>query len=187
TLFIFVKKGVVTQMAFKGNPVGNMVVRLSLDETNFRKSVTGLNRQIKTVNSTLRAQLSQFDKSEKSVEKYSKQIKLLEDRYKLQGKAVDEHKKRYDELMKGKENLTAEAEKEAIDLNNAIAKYEETGRQISQLTNEMNALERQQDIQGSGWYKTGDALENFGTKLGGVSQKAREVGGTLTKGITLQV
>src|SRR5699024_5373990 len=89
--------------------------------------------------------------------------------------------------MKGKENLTAEAEKEAIDLNNAIAKYEETGRQISQLTNEMNALERQQDIQGSGWYKTGDALENFGTKLGGVSQKAREVGGTLTKRITLPV
>src|SRR5699024_9915001 len=51
----------------------------------------------------------------------------------------------------------------------------------------MQEFSRQQDIQNSGWYKTGDALQNFGGKLGNVSQKARDVGSTLTKRITLPV
>src|SRR5699024_9491970 len=58
-------------------------------------------------------------------------------------------------------------------------------RHISSVTKEMQEFQRQQDIQGSKWYKTGDALQNFGDKLGSISGKARKVGGALTKSITL--
>src|SRR5699024_11928110 len=40
-------------------------------------------------------------------------------------------------------------------------------------------------VSGSCWYKLGDAMQGFGDKRGGVSKKAREVGSTLTKRITL--
>src|SRR5699024_5586371 len=50
---------------------------------------------------------------------------------------------------------------------------------------EMHQFAREQQVQSTRIYKTGDAMESFGNRLGEVSSKARETGSTLTKRITL--
>src|SRR5699024_12258604 len=52
---------------------------------------------------------------------------------------------------------------------------------------EMIQFKREEYIKSTRWYKTGVELEKFGTKLGVVSEKTREVGRTLTRRITLPV
>src|SRR5699024_2287246 len=169
------------------NPVGSMIIRVNLDATGFNSSMTGLKRQLKSVNTEMRATLSQFDRSEKSVDKYTKHIDLLTKRHEVQGKAVEQAKKEYDEMVQAHGEGSAMAEKYAIKLNEQIALYEETGREIGNLKKELAEFERQQAIQNSGWTKASNALNSFGDKDGQVSKIAREGGGKLRKYITAAI
>src|SRR5699024_5330960 len=102
-------------------------------------------------------------------------------RHEVQGKAVEQAKKEYDEMVQAHGEGSAMAEKYAIKLNEQIALYEETGREIGNLKKELAEFERQQAIQNSGWTKASNALNSFGDKLGQVSKIARDVGSKLTK------
>src|SRR5699024_1290492 len=100
---------------------------------------------------------------------------------------VADAEKHYNKMVEAHGEGSSQAQKAAAAYNNESAQLNNLERHISNVTKEMHAFKREQEIQRSGWYKTGDALESFGTKLGGVSEKAREVGGTLTRRITLPV
>src|SRR5699024_3057810 len=142
---------------------------------------------MRLMNSEMRSNMSAFSRGERSMEKYGVQLDGLNKKYKLQEEVVEDARKKHEDLTKSTTATTAQIEKAATEYNNARAQLNNLGRYIDNVTDEMNEFKRAQEIQSSGWYKTGDALESFGTKLGGVSEKAREVGGTLTRRITLPV
>src|SRR5699024_8150407 len=161
-----------------------MIIKISVDDTNFNKSMTWIKRQMKSVNTELKASMSQFGRSEKSVDKYRTQIDILSKRHEIQGKAVQQAKKEYDDMVKSHGEGSVKAEEYGIKLNEQIALYEDTGRQIENLKGSMASLQREQQIQNSGWYKAGDYLTNFGNKMEGISQHAINVGNKLTNSIT---
>lgn len=63
-----------------------LTIALGLDAVNVEEGMKSLKRQLGVVNSEMKANLSAFDKSEKSMEKYQARIKGLNDRLKVQKK-----------------------------------------------------------------------------------------------------
>ncbi|MEM5397347.1 phage tail tape measure protein [Staphylococcus gallinarum] len=66
-----------------GNVEGLTIIN-KIDNTQVDQGMTSLGRQLKVVNSQMRANLSEFEKSEKSMKKYQVQIKGLNNKFKIQ-------------------------------------------------------------------------------------------------------
>lgn len=162
-------------------------IELSLDSLQVDSGLKNLKRSMSNINSELKNNMSQFKYSEKSVEKYGVQLDGLNKKYEAQKTVVAAAKKEYEDLASQYDENSDKVQRAARNYNNEMAQLNNLGHHIDNVTQEMQSFAREQQIQESSWYKTGDALQNFGGKLGDVSQKALEVGGTLTKRITLPV
>src|SRR5699024_4632037 len=160
---------------------------LSLDSLKVDSGLRDLKASMRQMNSEMRNNMSAFSRSEKSLKKYETQLGGLNKKLELQKIVVADAEKHYNKMVEAHGEGSSQAQKAAAAYNNESAQLNNLERHISNVTKEMQEFSRQQDIQNSGWYKTGDALQNFGGKLGNVSQKARDVGSTLTKRITLPV
>lgn len=174
-------------MSVGKNPIGNMIIKVDLNTTGFNKSMTGLRRQLKSVNTELRANLSQFDRSERSVKKYQTHIDGLTKRHQVQEKAVEQARKEYEKMVEQYGEGSAKAEASAIKLNEQIALYQETGRELKGVTAEFKEFQKQQEVQSSNWYKAGSALDDFGSKLQALSGKMQSAGSNLTKYVTTPI
>lgn len=171
----------------RGTPIGNMVVRVDLDKTGFEKSMTGLNRQLKSVNQEMKTNLSQFSRTDRSIAKFETKISGLTKRYSIQEKAVESARIEHEKMIKTYGEGSIQADRSAQKLNESIAKYNQTGRALTDLKADFSAFQKEQKIMDSGWTKTGHTLQGFGGKLQDISSQARDVGSKLTKGITLPV
>ena len=168
-----------------GTPVGNMIIKVDLDSVGVEKSMTGLQRQLKSVNKSMGAQLSAFGRSEKSASKYDTMIKSLTDRHKVQAAMVSEAEKNYKKMSETYGENSVKAQQAAQSLNEQIARYQETGREISNLKKEFADFQKQQKIDNSNWTKAGNALIDYGDGLQKIGQRMSDTGATMTKRITL--
>src|SRR5699024_2833050 len=169
------------------SPIGDMIIKVDLDSSGVNKSMTGINRQLKSVNSEMRANLSSFGRAEKSTEKYGVKIDGLTKRQKLQKESVEQARKEYQEMVKQHGENSAKAEGAAIKLNEQIALYEETGRELSNLSSEFEEFQRQQEIQASKWHKVGSALDGIGDKMQAIGGKMQDVGKSMSMKITAPI
>src|SRR5699024_2651141 len=119
-----------------GTPVGNMIIRVDLDAEGLEKSMTGLQRQLKSSNKAMGAQLSAFDRGEKSVSKYGVLIEGISKRHKIQGKMIEETRIKYNQMSETYGENTEKAQQAAQQLNEQIARYEETGRELNKVQSE---------------------------------------------------
>src|SRR5699024_10071057 len=80
---------------------------------------------------------------------------------------------------------SVKAQQAAQSLNEQIARYQETGREISNLKKEFADFQKQQKIDNSNWTKAGNALIDYGDGLQKIGQRMSDTGATMTKRITL--
>lgn len=160
-------------------------IELSLDSIKVDAGLQDLKRSMRQMNSETRSNMSAFDRGEKSLEKYGVQLGGLNKKLELQKKTTESARTHYEKMVKAHGEGSKEAQNAAIAYNNESAQLKNLERYIGNVTNEMNAFKKQQDLQSTALYKTGDALQGFGTGLGEVSAKARDVGWSLTKKLTL--
>ncbi|MEB8101058.1 phage tail tape measure protein [Staphylococcus xylosus] len=87
-----------------------LVIELGLDHMNVDEGLKGLKRQLGVVNSEMRANLSAFDKSEKSMDQYSTKIQGLNQKLKVQkqmfNQVEDELKQVNTNYIKAKERVS---------------------------------------------------------------------------------
>lgn len=168
-----------------GTPVGNMIIKVDLDAVGVEKSMTGLQRQLRSSNKAMGAQLSAFERSDKSARKYGVLIEGLTNRHKIQAQMVEEAKKRYEDMSSAYGENSVKAQQAAQNLNEQIARYQETGRELENVTAEFKEFQRVQEIQSKGWYKVADGMDQWGGKLKSAGSAMNDVGSKMTKGITL--
>lgn len=172
-------------MAIGGSPVGNMVIKVDLDSTGVEKSMTGLQRQLKSSNKAMGAQLSAFDRGEKSSKKYGVMIEGLTNRHRIQARMVEEARKKYQNMSSEYGENSVKAQKASQELNEQIALYQETGRELDKVTAEFKEFQRVQDMQSRGWYKVADGMERYGGKLKNAGRAMDNTGQTLTRNVTV--
>ena len=166
-----------------GTPVGNMIIKVDLDSTGVEKSMTGLQRQLKSSNKAMGAQLSAFDRGEKSSKKYGVMIEGLTNRHRIQARMVEEARKKYEHMSSEYGENSVKAQKASQELNEQIALYQETGRELDKVSAEFKEFQRMQDMQSKGWYKVADGMVKTGTKMQAVGRQMTDFG----KGYTMKV
>lgn len=170
-----------------GTPVGNMIIKVDLDSAGVEKSMTGLQRQLKSSNKSMGAQLSAFDRGEKSADKYGVLIDGLSNRHKIQAGLVDEARSKYDDMTATYGDNSVKAQQAGQELNEQIARYQETGRELGKMQAEFEEFQKLQETQSKTWYKVADGMEKYGGKMQAFGGKMSKTGKSLTKGLTVPI
>ena len=162
-------------------------IELELDNLKVDSGLKDVKSSMRLLSSEIRRNMSQFGYGERSLKKYSTQLDGLNKRLEAQQKVVENARQRYEKLRKEKGENHAETQKAAAAYNNEAASLNNLERHVQKVTREMKEFERQQAIQNSTLYRSGDALESFGNRLEGISNNAKRLGGNLTRYVTAPI
>lgn len=164
-------------MAAGNSPLGSMIIDISLDTSKLGKSTSHLSRQMKIVNSAMRANLSGLKENGTESDRLSTKIDGLNKKQKIQTAVVEEAEKKYNDLVKTKGAGAKETEIFANTLNKEQAK-------LRDYTSQLKEMERQQKVMNSGWTKLGNGLGSVGSQLTSIGGGIKSVGSSLTRSIT---
>lgn len=160
-------------------PIGNMIVKVGLDDTGFNRGIEGLKRQMRLANSEMKAAGQLYKSTGEQSKLLKSKMDGLNNQYKIQGKLVEEHRKRYEKLLKEKGKDNRETQIQAKRLNDAIHAHAKLGGQLKDVAREYNNTIK----------KTGKASELFSVfkkdsdklskSLNNVYKASKNVGKTL--------
>src|SRR5690625_3857290 len=152
------------------------------------RGVTGELKGMQRESSTASQVMSRgFDSTGRSAEKFRTQIFDLEKRTESQGKTVEAARAEYEKMGKPYGENSKEAENAKRHLESHIASHKDLQLNLQNTQRDFKAFSREVETQSTLAYRMGDGFDSFSQTLGGISEKAREVGGSLTKYITLPV
>lgn len=169
------------------SPIGNMVIRVDLDGSGFNKGIAGLNRQMRMVSREMSANLSQFGRYDKSLEKSRLKVDGLTKRQQLQSQKVKELKAQYDRLSAETGKNSAKTQAAASKYNEAYAKLNLYERELQEATNEMKRMETQQRALNTSMGKLGAKLSNWGPKLQEIGRNMQSIGRSMSLYVTAPV
>src|SRR5699024_4494235 len=167
--------------------IKGFTIELSLEHLKVDSGLKNVRRSISQMNSEMRSNMSVFDRSERSMQKYGVQLQGLNKKLELQKQIVGQAKKDYDQMVATHGEGSKAAHDAAVAYNREIAELNNLERYIGRVTKEMEAFKREQEIQSSLAWKTGDAFEKFGNDLESFSDRAKTLGGNLTKYLTVPI
>lgn len=170
-----------------GNPIGNMVIKVDLDGSGFNKGVTGLNRQMRMVSRELSANLSQFSRYDRSLEKSKIRVDGLTKRQKVQSQITKELKANYDKLSRETGENSAKTQAAAAKYNEAYAKLNQYDRELKEATQELRTMQKEQRALNSTMGKVGSNFNTFGPKLKEIGSGMKNVGRSMNMYVTAPV
>lgn len=167
-------------------PLGNMVIKLGLDDADFGKGVANSKKQVQYLAKEMQANMKVADLAGNKLGKLGTRYDGLTQIIKAQENQVTALKKAYDgSFVDGKAtDSTKRLANQLQDANGKLANYK------LQLQNTAGQMARLQvETQGvTGWLKQhGDAYIKQGEKIQKFGNSVSKVGSTLTKAITLPV
>ncbi|APD20007.1 phage tail tape measure protein [Staphylococcus pseudintermedius] len=169
------------------SPIGNMVIRVDLDGAGFNKGIAGLNRQMRMVSREMSANLSQFGRYDKSLEKSRLKVDGLTKRQQLQTQKVKELKAQYNRLSAETGENSAKTQAAASKYNEAYAKLNLYERELQEATNEMKRMETQQRALNTSMGKLGAKLSSWGPKLQEIGRNMQSIGRSMSLYVTASV
>lgn len=169
------------------SPIGNMVIRVDLDGAGFNKGIAGLNRQMRMVSREMSANLSQFGRYDKSLEKSRLKVDGLTKRQQLQTQKVKELKAQYNRLSTETGENSAKTQAAASKYNEAYAKLNLYEKELAEATNEMKRMEQQQRVLNTSIGKIGAKLTQWGPKFQEIGRSMQSVGRSMSLYVTAPV
>lgn len=167
--------------------IEGLSIGLDLDSLQLERGLTGLKDKLKTVNSEMKANLSAFDRADKSVEKYEATLTGLNKKLELQKEIVRQSKIEYEKMVKEHGAGSKEAENAARAYNSQIASLNNLSRYIDRTSNELKKLQEEQKQTISGWEKFKATSKEAGDSLTGIGDKMQGIGQSFTAGLTLPI
>jgi hypothetical protein len=154
-----------------------MVIKWSMDDSNFNAGLTRINKSMSMLQ-------SQFKATSSKLANFGSETDKLKNKQDYLTKSLDLQKARIDSLNSSYEKSKAETGENsnatqnlAIKLNNAISYYNKLEGELKQTTSEL-------EKQSSKWTTLSKNLETAGSKLQGIGYKMSSAGATLTIGVT---
>jgi TP901 family phage tail tape measure protein len=165
--------------------LGSMIIRVGLDGSDMDRSLKGINQRLNATRSELKATASTFDDFGGSVDGLRAKQENLSRQQQLQGEKVKQLKRQYDDLVRVHGAESEAALRAASRLNQATATYNNMGRTLEtvgdQINNLTDELERQNSILG----RSERALTSFSERAGTAGQSLSAFGTGLTAGVTV--
>ncbi|MGD7007627.1 phage tail tape measure protein [Metabacillus sp. 84] len=167
-----------------GERIQGLSIGLDLDTLALDRGLTGLKDKLKTVNSEMKANMSAFDRGDKSVGKYETRLQGLNNKLNLQKRITQEAKAEYEKMVREHGEGSKQAEKAAREYNNQAAALNNLERYVENATQELQELRREQEVSASGWTKLSESVEEAGSRLTKVGDTFKSVGKTMSVAIT---
>src|SRR5690625_3574956 len=158
---------------------------MDLETAGIDRSMSAITRSVRGLNSSINTNSKNIKHGEKSVENYESSISSLTGDIEKQRKNLDDLGQKYREAAADGNENSAAAQKLATEYNKQADNLNYLERQLENATSELREFQKQQELQSSSLFKTGTALTGFGNGLQSISGKAKDVGKSLTKSITL--
>ncbi|AUJ26544.1 phage tail tape measure protein [Virgibacillus dokdonensis] len=160
-------------------------IGLDLETMKVNSGLDDLKSRLKTVNSEMKANMSAFDRSDRSVGKYETRLKGLNKKLEVQRAVTDKAYKSYRKMVDEYGEGSTEAEKAAKEYNNQAASLNNLERYVERTKDELAKLKEEQRIANSNWTKMGDKLHNTGSKVKNFGSGMSDIGSTLNRNVTL--
>ncbi|WHX43788.1 phage tail tape measure protein [Bacillus pumilus] len=121
--------------------IGNMVAKVNLDDSGFNRGITGLQRQLRLTNSEMKASAAIYKNTGDRSKQLQSQVEGLNNKYRLQGRIVQEHRKRYEQLVREKGRDARETQIHARKLNDSIAVHQKLEKELRDVSKEFEHLQ----------------------------------------------
>jgi len=160
--------------------IGNMVAKVNLDDSGFNRGITGLQRQMRLANSEFKAATEIYKNTGNRAKELQSKVDGLNNKYRIQGRVVQEHRKRYEQLVREKGRDARETQIHARKLNDSIAVHQKLEKELRDVSKEFEHLQ-------STGNKAAGVFSVFKKNAGEVSEELQSVysaAGMAGKGLT---
>jgi TP901 family phage tail tape measure protein len=167
--------------------VGSLAIRLSLDDADFSRSMSQVNRNLKTLGgemAIIRSKGSDWGNSLQGLsEKQRVLTNILSQQEAKVRQAAEKHRKLAEEHGEG----SVKAEKQAAALNKLVAQYSRTETELNDVTQALDRQQRETDQAANKWNQLGDKARQAGSVMNSVGSSMRSTGQTMTTSMTLPI
>lgn len=160
--------------------LGALRINLSLTDGDFTKSVTGINRKLRGLNSEFKA----TTESNKGFESSLDTLRRKQDNL---GSALSLHKQKVEQLRKEYDRSVEAKGKDAKETENLLVRYNKALTTMSKVENELNDVTQEVNKQSNAWNKLGDNLKNSGDKIKRLGSSMRDTGRNLTMSVSAPI
>lgn len=151
-------------------------IGLDLETLQLERGLTGLKDRLRTVNSEMKANLSSFDRADKSIEKYEVTLQGLNKKLEIQRQIVSESRAEYEKMVKDYGEGSEEAEKAARAYNNQVSALNSLHRNIDRTWESLDELNAQTDKSTFSLSGLGDRLKDAAKNASGFAMSATKIG-----------
>lgn len=169
----------------QSQPLGKMIIELGLDSANFSKGMKGINQQIKTSMTEMKAHLNVIGQSGTEIDRLKVKQAGLTSAVEAQNKKVALAKENYEACRAAVEGNEQATQKQRDALVKAQNEYVKSIGELGTFENQLKQVSIRLTAMESDLYKNGAAMESFGKhmeKAGGIAGKA---GQAMMMGLTM--
>ncbi|OIK11974.1 phage tail tape measure protein [Bacillus sp. MUM 116] len=164
--------------------ISGLTIDLALDSTALNRGLTGLKDKLRTVNSEMKANLSAFDRGDKSVRAYESRLSGLNRKLEVQKAVTKAAKEQYQKMVQEHSEGSKQADKAAASYNREVAALNNLERNVSHTRDELARLREEQRISESSWGRLGQRFESVGNQLTKIGDKMKNVGKSMSLYVT---
>lgn len=168
-------------------PLGQMIIELGLDSSNFDNGMKGLTKQVRTTMTEMRAQLNVIGRSGKELDKMKVKQEKLTKVVSLQNQKVAKAKEAYEKANAAVEGNAQATETQKAALIKAQREYVKLIGELGDYENELRQVNGRLAVLESDLYKAGDAAEQMGRRLSKAGDVTAKVGKALMAGVTAPI
>ena len=164
--------------------IEGLSIGLNLDTVNLNSGLKDLKSSLSTVNSEMKANLSAFDRADRSIEKHQTIVDGLNKKLTVQQTITEKSRKTYEKMVAEHGEGSKEANKAATAFNNESAKLQSLQRSVERASNELKDMQKEQKVAASGWTEFGKQAEKAGSKLSSIGDGLKNIGKNMSMMIT---
>lgn len=168
-------------------PLGQMIIELGLDSSNFDNGMKGLTKQVRTTMTEMRAQLNVIGRSGKELDKLKVKQEKLTKVVSLQNQKVAKAKEAYEKANAAVEGNAQATETQKAALIKAQREYVKLIGELGDYENELRQVNERLAVLESDLYKAGDAAEQMGRRMSKAGDITAKVGKALMAGVTAPI
>ncbi|SFL38770.1 phage tail tape measure protein, TP901 family, core region [Gracilibacillus orientalis] len=160
--------------------VGSLRTTISLDSAQFNQSMSGVNRQLKSLQQEQKAVTSTGTGFARGVDELRKKSDVLGRTFELQQKKVRELRKRYEESKKATGENSKETQK-------AMTAYQKAQAEMNKTENALKGVTEEIKRQSNPWLNLEKNLTNTGEKLTAAGDKMTTFGRNMSMKVTAPI